>query len=97
MSEFDAMDAVILGVSSDSIESHKAFADEKGFEFNLLADVDHAVRESYGAIELGGLIPGRVSYVIDRAGKIAGYCNSAIDMKLHAQRCLEILGKLQTG
>ena len=97
MSEFDAMDAVILGVSSDSIESHKAFAEDKGFDFNLLADTDNAVRKSYGAIEFGGLIPGRVSYVIDRAGKIAGYCNSAIEMKLHAQRCLEILGKLESS
>ncbi len=67
----------------------------QGFQFNLLADVDNAVRKAYGAVELGGLLPGRVTYVIDKAGIIAGHCNSAIDMKLHAALALEILTGLQ--
>ena len=84
---------MLLGISGDSVESHLAFATDQGYQFNLLADTDNSVRRDYGAQELAG-IPGRVTYVIDREGKIAGYCNSAIDMKLHAERALEILREL---
>ncbi|MCB1188447.1 peroxiredoxin family protein, partial [bacterium] len=86
--EFDEHDAVLLGISGDSVESHKAFADDQCYPFNLLADTDNAVRRDYKATDITGLLPARVTYVIGREGKIAGYCNSAIDMKLHAARAL---------
>ena len=91
MPEFEKQDAVLLGISGDSVESHRAFADDQGFPFNLLADTGNEVRKNYRATDVTGLLPARVTYVVTRSGKIAGYCNSAIDMKLHAARALEML------
>lgn len=85
---------MLLGISGDSVESHLAFAVAQAFHFNLLADLGNAVRRDYGATDLTGLLAARVTYVIDMQGKISGYCNSAIDMKLHAQRALEMLSTM---
>ena len=85
---------MLLGISGDSVASHLAFAVDQAFPFNLLADVDNSVRRAYGALQLAGMLAGRVTYVIDDSGRIAGYCNSSIDMKLHAKRALEILKQL---
>jgi thioredoxin-dependent peroxiredoxin len=46
--EIDARGAVVLGVSPDSVESHRRFADKFGLPFRLLADSDHAVADRYG-------------------------------------------------
>lgn len=97
MPEFEKHDAVLLGISGDSVESHRKFAEDQGFPFNLLADVDNAVRKLYKATDVTGLLPARVTYVVSRDGKIAGYCNSAIDMKLHAARALEMLEGIETA
>ncbi|MEZ5337633.1 MAG: peroxiredoxin [bacterium] len=91
--EFEEFDAALFGISGDGVDSHQSFCEAEGYELSLLADTENSVRRDYGAQELAG-IPGRVTYVIDREGKIAGYCNSAIDMKLHAARALEILRDL---
>ena len=45
---FDGVDAVILGVSPDSVASHRKFRDKYGLNFRLLSDEDHAVAEAYG-------------------------------------------------
>jgi len=45
---FEGMDAVILGVSPDSVASHRKFREKHGLNFPLLADEDHAVAEAYG-------------------------------------------------
>lgn len=45
---FEGMDAIVLGVSADTVESHATFREKHGLTFPLLADVDHAVSEGYG-------------------------------------------------
>jgi peroxiredoxin Q/BCP len=49
MPKFDDLDAVVLGVSPDSVASHRKFRDKFGLNFPLLADEDHRVAEAYGA------------------------------------------------
>jgi peroxiredoxin Q/BCP len=74
---FEKLDAVILGCSADSLESHRKFIAKYGLEIDLLSDPDHAVMESYGAWgeksmygkKFQGII--RTTVIIDPAGKIA--------------------------
>ena len=71
--QFDAKNAVILGVSVDSVDSHKQFCTKDSLTFHLLADPDHKVVSAYGS--LGGFagitIANRNTFLIDPHGKIA--------------------------
>jgi peroxiredoxin Q/BCP len=71
--QFEAKNAVILGVSVDSADSHKQFCAKDGLTFHLLADTDHKVVSSYGS--LGGFagiaMANRNTFLIDPEGKIA--------------------------
>ena len=71
--QFEAKNAVILGVSVDTVDSHKQFCTKDGLTFHLLADPDHKVVSAYGS--LGGFagitIANRNTFLIDPKGKIA--------------------------
>jgi peroxiredoxin Q/BCP len=70
-------DAVVLGVSPDTVESHRRFADKYGFEFHLRADPEHEVCEAYEVWqprkggEAGQMGAVRATYLIDEQGRIA--------------------------
>jgi thioredoxin-dependent peroxiredoxin len=70
--QFEAKNAVILGVSVDTVDSHKQFCTKDGLTFHLLADPDHKVVSAYGS--LGGfngfVIANRNTFLIDPQGKI---------------------------
>src|SRR2546428_11929833 len=66
--EFTAQGAEVLGVSSDSVRSHRRFTERHALPFLLLSDRDGAVRELYGVERTLGLVPGRGEYVVDNAG-----------------------------
>src|SRR5215211_6402763 len=68
--EFGKLDAEVIGVSSDSVESHKRFAEKHDLSFTLLSDDRGKVRRLYGVPNSFGIIPGRVTYGIDEAGVI---------------------------
>jgi peroxiredoxin Q/BCP len=68
---FEELDAVVLALSPQSVESHRAFASDRGgFGFPLLADVDKSVAREYGVLGLLDLYR-RCTFVIDRDGKVA--------------------------
>jgi peroxiredoxin Q/BCP len=71
--QFDAKNAVILGVSVDTVDSHKQFCTKDALTFHLLADTDHKVVSAYGS--LGGFagiaMANRNTFLIDPQGKIA--------------------------
>ena len=67
---FTDLGAEVIGVSADTVESHKAFTEHHGLPFTLLSDVDNAVRKLYGATSTLGLIPGRVTFIIDKEGVV---------------------------
>ena len=70
-------DAVVLGVSPDSVESHKKFREKYGLDFRLLSDPDHKVAEAYGVWQLKSMYGrkywgiARTTFVIDEMGRIA--------------------------
>lgn len=67
--EFIALGAEVIGVSSDSVQSHKKFKDEYKLPYTLLADQDKALRKLFGVPNnLLGLWPGRVTYIVDKEG-----------------------------
>jgi thioredoxin-dependent peroxiredoxin len=72
-SDFNAKNAVILGVSVDSTSSHQQFCAKDGLTFHLLADTDHTVVSEYGSLGSynGVSIANRNTFLIDPQGKIA--------------------------
>ena len=71
--KYEKAQAVILGVSTDTADSHKSFCTKEGLNFKLLADVDSKVSEQYGSImeHEGTKYSARNTFIIDPTGKIA--------------------------
>ena len=86
--------AVVLGVSLDSVDSHKKFCAKEGLNFKLLADTDHKVTDSYGSLTNLGLVKfaARHTFLIDPTGKIAKAYTSVDPLK----HSTEVLGELDT-
>ena len=72
-SKYDARNAVVLGVSVDSVDSHKKFCTKEGLNFKLLADGDGKVSREYGSLTNLGVVKfaARHTFLIDPSGKIA--------------------------
>lgn len=92
---FKERGAEVVGVSSDSIDSHRGFASRNNLPFILLSDVDGKVRKLYGTSSTFGLIPGRVTYIIDRRGIVRHIFSSQLNPKKHVEEALETLKKVQ--
>ena len=92
---FTSLGAEVLGVSSDTLESHKSFATHHGLPFLLLSDEDGKVRELYGVPSTMGIIPGRVTYIIDKKGVIRHIFNSQFRPEQHIEEALKILKELE--
>lgn len=98
--EFEGLNAVVLGVSKDSPESHRKFIELKGIQITLLSDTDKKVLEAYGAWQLKkmygkeswGVV--RSSVVIDPVGKIAKVWPKVAKAAGHAAKVLEELRKM---
>ena len=75
---FNKEGAVILGVSVDDVESHKAFAEKHGLPFTLLADADKSVTKRYGVLRNYGVmeVARRDTFIIDPQGRIAKHYES---------------------
>ena len=76
LARFDELDAQVLAVSAQDLDSHHAFAAEYGFKFPLLADVDRSVAEAYGTLGPMGF-PRRSTFIIDGEG-VVRYAHRAI-------------------
>ena len=82
--------AEVIGISSDSVESHRQFASENQLPFHLLSDVDGVIRKRYGVPTAFGL-PGRVTDIIDRQGIVRHIFFSQFTSKRHVDVALEML------
>ena len=88
---FEEMGAAVIGISSQSVESHKEFAETNKLNYTLLSDPDNVVRKVFGVpVWLFGLIPGRVTYIADKTGKVVHIFNSQTDVQRHADEALKI-------
>jgi len=89
---FKEADAVIIGISGQSVESHKEFATKHRLTFTLLSDEGNKIRKQFGVpTNLLGLLPGRVTYVADKTGKVIYIFNSQINATKHVDEALRIL------
>jgi peroxiredoxin Q/BCP len=94
--KYDQRGAVILGVSVDSVDSHKKFCTKEGLNFKLLADTDHKVSTEYGSLTNLGVVKfaARHTFIIDPNGKIVKVYTSVSPDK-HSQEVLAALDELQ--
>ena len=89
--EFGKLDAEVIGISSDSVESHRSFAKKNSLPFTLLSDMGGKIRKLYGVANTFGLFPGRVTYVIDREGIVRHIFSSQVAVERHVEEALEVL------
>jgi peroxiredoxin Q/BCP len=94
LAKFESANAVILGVSVDSADSHKQFCTKESLTFHLLADTEHKVTESYGTLGnyMGFKIAKRNTFLIDPNGKIAKVW-TGVDPSHHSEEVLAELAK----
>lgn len=88
---FDEADAVLIGISGQSVESHKEFAERNRLKYTLLSDSENTVRKLFGVPgRVFGFVPGRVTYVVDRSGKVVYIFDSQTETQRHADEALKI-------
>jgi peroxiredoxin Q/BCP len=88
---FNETDAVIIGISAQSVESHKNFAQKNNLRYTLLSDDKNQVRKLFAVpSRVFGLIPGRVTYVADKSGKVVFVFDSQTETQRHADEALKI-------
>jgi thioredoxin-dependent peroxiredoxin len=88
--EFKGLNAIVFGVSFDSVASHKKFIEKYKLPFVLLADTDKKVAVAYGVATDSSATASRVTFVIDKQGKIA-YVNPKVNPATHAAELRTVL------
>jgi peroxiredoxin Q/BCP len=93
---FTQADALIIGISAQSVQSHLEFASKYRLNYTLLSDEANQVRKLFGVpTNLFGLLPGRVTYIVNKEGKVVFIFNSQIQAEKHIEEALRILKGLQ--
>ena len=94
--EFVEAGATVIGISSDSIKSHQRFKQQHNLPFILLSDRTKQVRKQFGVPgTFLGLIPGRVTFVVDQQGVIQHIFNSQIQAERHVEEALQVIRSMQ--
>jgi peroxiredoxin Q/BCP len=86
--------AQVIGVSSQSVESHNKFAILNKLPFILLSDEDGKAKELYGVPSTLGLLPGRVTYVIDKKGIVRHIFSSQLNATKHIEEAIRIVKEI---
>jgi peroxiredoxin Q/BCP len=92
--DFTDAGAQVIGVSSDSVDSHGRFATKYDLPYPLASDPGGKVRDAYGVPKTLGLLPGRVTFVIDRDGIVRSTFNSQFGADKHVPAALAALRAL---
>jgi peroxiredoxin Q/BCP len=94
--DFSDAGALVIGISNDSVESHKGFAQKNRLPYTLLSDPDRVAEKAY-AVDRSffGLLKGRITYVIDREGVVREAFSSSVDFHGHVRRALQRVRELQ--
>jgi len=88
---FQDIGAETIGISDDSPESHKQFAAKYNLPFTLLSDTGSKVRKLYGVPATLWILPGRVTYVIDKEGVVRHVFDSMLNFNAHVEEALKTL------
>lgn len=91
---FQKEGAEVLGVSSDSSKSHSRFSSKHHLPFPILSDEGGVIRKLYKVSSTMGIIPGRVTFVIDKQGMIRNIFSSQFNAKKHVEEALKTLQSL---
>ncbi len=84
-------DTVVMGISGQSVGSHKEFAEKNKLNYTILSDPDNSVRKLFGVpSKFFGLVPGRVTYVTDKTGTVIYIFDSQTEVQRHADEALKI-------
>ena len=99
MRNFESLDAEVLGVSVDSVWSHKAFAEKMGIHYSLLADFHPrgAMSEKYGVYMADKGITGRAIAIVNKAGKVAWFKNYDIPVVPDLKEVASALGQVKAA
>lgn len=89
--QFQKDNAVVIGISSQSVKSHREFAEKYNLPFTLLSDTNNKVRKLFGVKNVMGSIPGRETFVIDKQGKVVYIFNSNTKPVEHVTEAMRIL------
>jgi peroxiredoxin Q/BCP len=92
--EFEAAGAQRVGISRDTVDKQRQFAEINAFDYPLLSDTDGAVATSLGVkrkLPLGALSTKRMTFVIDTDRRVLEVIQSEMNMDQHADRALEVL------
>jgi peroxiredoxin Q/BCP len=95
--EFQELGAEVWGVSGDDAASHRRFANRHQLPYPLLVDAGNRLRKAFGVPSVLGLLPGRVTYVIDGAGVIRHVFNNLLDGPAHRREARTILQQLASA
>lgn len=95
--DFSDAGAVVIGVSADGEDSHNAFAQNHRLPFHLVSDENGAIAKAWGVKKRAlGMLPGRVTYVVNPDGKIVKAFESSFQAQAHVDEALETVRKLST-
>jgi peroxiredoxin Q/BCP len=86
--------AVVIGVSLDTVESHLKFSEKYNLPFTILSDRNKEVAKAYGVLGVGGFLTKRVTFVIDKNGKIT-HIFPKVDVRHHSEEVLKALVELE--
>jgi peroxiredoxin Q/BCP len=93
---FNEANAMIIGISGQSVESHKKFAEKYHLNFTLLSDEGDKIRKTFGVpVNMMGMIPGRVTYIVDKSGKVVYVFNSQTQATKHVDEAIRILKEMK--
>ena len=98
LAQYDKLNAVILGVSVDSVDSHQEFCTKESLAFKLLSDASHTVTAEYGTLSPSGAAPRalRNTFLIDPNGVIRKVYTQ-VNPTPHSQEVLAALAELKTA
>ena len=91
---YEEKGAAVVGVSLDSVESHTNFSSEYKLPFRILSDRNKEVAKAYGVLGIGGFLAKRVTFIINKDGKIT-HIFPKVDVKHHSEEVLKALKELQ--
>ena len=89
--EFDKRNTKVIALSVDDVESHKKFASKHRLQMTLLSDAGGRVRKQFGVTALFGMLPDRVTFVIDREGMVRHVFSSQSSPARHVEEALVAL------
>ena len=92
--DFKEAGAEVIGISADDETSHRAFAADYELPFLLLSDKDRKIANLYGVGKTLRILPGRVTFIIDKQGIIRGIYSSQTSYQKHVEKAFEVLRKM---